>query len=372
MKITGIIQALEQVAPPAMAEDWDNVGLLVGDDAANVTKLMVCVDATSDVLAEAVRSRAQMILSHHPVIFKGVSRVTSRRAPLVYEAVRRGIAIYCMHTNFDAAAGGTNDVLAEALGLVRVRPLRPSAIPDSCKIVAFVPPEDLSAVSEAAFAAGAGRIGNYYDCAFFSHGIGAFCGGEGTHPEVGHAGEHEVTEEIRLEVVAPRAKAQQVCAAITAAHSYETPAMDVYPLDGFSPGCGLGRIGEMKRPVTVQTLIARIKKSLGVKHARGAGEPGKSGGVKKANLVSTAACCAGAGKSLVRDAIAAGAMFYLTGELAHHEALEAAEAGMTVVAVGHGNSERAAMQRLAKRIGKTLPKLKVAFAKTDREAMEIV
>ena len=372
MKIAGIVQTLESIAPPALAEEWDNVGLLVGDDGADVKKLMVCVDLTAEVLAEAVRNKVQMILTHHPVIPKGITRVTSRKTPIVFEAVRRGIAVYAAHTNFDAAPGGTTEVLVEAMGLKRVRPLRPRVTHEECKIVTLVPPAGLSKVSAAAFAAGAGHIGRYYDCAFFSHGIGAFCGGEGSHPTVGRPGEPEVAEEIRLEVVAPKAKAAQVCAAIAAAHGYETPAIDVYPLEDHSQGWGICQVGELPRPATVRTLIARVKKALGVKEALVAGLPGKSGGPKRANLVSTVACCAGSGRHSVRDAIAAGATFFLTGELGHHEALEAGEAGMAVVVIGHGNSERAAMKRLSRSLASMLPKVKVTFAKADHDPLVIV
>ncbi len=371
MKIAGIVTALETIAPLSLAEEWDNVGLLVGDGSADVRKLLVCVDLTPAVLAEASRLRAQMVLTHHPVIFRALSRVTARQAPLVYEAMRRGLAVYSAHTNFDSAAGGTNDVLAEALQLTRVRPLRPAAAQESCKIVVFTPPDDLTAVSNAAFAAGAGRVGRYYDCAFFGHGIGAFCGGPGTQPAAGAAGRHEAAEELRLEVTAPRAKAAQVCAAIRAAHGYETPAIDVYPLDSLRSDAGQGRIGELERPVTVQTLIRRVKKAIGVRQALVAGKPGRQSGVKKANLVSRAACCAGAGKALVADAIGADATFYLTGEIGHHEALEAARAGMTVVALGHGNSERAAMRRLADALADALPKLRVAYAESDRDPLQV-
>jgi dinuclear metal center YbgI/SA1388 family protein len=370
MKTAGIANALEVIAPLRLAEEWDNVGLLVGNATAEVRKVLVCVDVTAQVLAEASRTRAQMVVSHHPVIFKPIPRVTAREAPLVYEATRKGIALYSMHTNFDAAPGGTNDVLAEAMGLKRVRPLRAAVQSGNAKIVVFVPPDDVTDVSNAAFAAGAGHVGNYSDCAFFSYGIGAFRGREGTRPAIGRSGAHEVTEELRLEVVAPKAKVAQVLAAIRAAHSYETPVVDVYSLDDRPAGSGAGRVGELSRPVTVQTLTARAKRALGVRRVLAAGRPGQRGGVKRANLVSVAACCAGAGASLLADALAADATFYLTGELGHHDALRAAEAGMTVVLLGHGNSERIAMRRLAEHLGETLPKLKVAYAASDRDPLE--
>jgi dinuclear metal center YbgI/SA1388 family protein len=372
MKIAGIVQALESIAPIELAEEWDNVGLLAGDESADIRSLVVCVDLTAEVLAEAVRSKAQMILTHHPVIPRSVSRITSRQTPVLFEALRRGLVIYCMHTNFDVAPGGTTDMLAKTLGLTRTRPLRPRATHAQCKVVTFVPPDDLSKVSEAAFEAGAGQTGKYRDCAFFSHGIGAFCGAQGTRPAIGRAGEHEVAEEIRFEVIAPKAKAAQVCSAIAAAHSYEMPAIDVYPLEDHAQACGFCRVGELARPATVHVLIARVKKALGVKEVLVAGRPGRSSGVRKANLVSTAACCAGSGKGYVRDAIAAGATFYLTGEIGHHDAVEASDAGMTVVMVGHGNSERAAMKHLAGRLRRMLKKVKIAFAASDHDPLEVV
>ena len=174
MKIRQVVEALDVLAPPALAAEWDNVGLLVGDAGAPVGKLLLCVDLTAEVLAEAVRARAQMVLAYHPVIFKPARRVTAGAAPVVYEAARRGLAVYCPHTALDAAVGGTNDVLADVLGLGDRRPLQPARRQDHCKIVTFVPHEVLSHVADAAFAAGAGQIGNYRDCAYFTHGIYKF------------------------------------------------------------------------------------------------------------------------------------------------------------------------------------------------------
>ncbi|MFW6132889.1 MAG: Nif3-like dinuclear metal center hexameric protein, partial [Planctomycetota bacterium] len=226
-------------------------------------------------------------------------------------------------------------------------------------------------VSDAAFAAGAGQIGEYHDCAFFTHGIGAFCGGKDTSPTIGAAGEHGAAEEVRLEMVAPRRRAAEVTAAIRSAHSYETPVVDVLPLITPTAGSGLGRIGELPRPVTVRTLVGRIKKALGVARLRVAGAPGTDGGPQKANLVSTVACCAGSGKALVGEAVAAGAGLYLTGEIGHHETLDAVEAGLTVVAAGHGNSERPAMRRLAARLDQVLRGVDVLPAESDRDPLRI-
>ena len=372
MKVADIVRILEAIAPPHLAADWDNVGLLLGDGRADTPKLLLCIDLTEEVLAEAVSAGARMVMAYHPVIFKPLSRLTADAAPVACGAARRGIAVYSMHTALDAAPQGTNDVLADMLGLVDRRPLEPAVRADRCKLVVFVPPENVSRVAEAAFAAGAGRIGNYFGCGFFCHGIGTFCGDESTRPFLGEAGRHEAAEELRLEVVAPRAKAGAVAAAVRAAHPYEEPAIDVYAIDDYPAGCGSGRAGRLRRPVTVQTLIRRVKKAAGLKHVSAALPAAGSRGDGKGQLVSRAACCAGSCGQAWRQAAAAGATFYLTGEMRHHDALAARAAGLAVVCLGHGNSERAALKRLAAKLAVLAPKVKAVFARSDRDPLAIL
>lgn len=364
MKVSNIVQVLETLAPPELAAEWDNVGLLVGKAGATANKLLLCIDLTEQVLAEAVAAKAQMVLAYHPVIFKPLPRVTADDSPVVYAAARRGLGVYCMHTGLDAAKGGTNDVLAELLGLVDCRPLEPAAAGERCKIVVFVQAENLSQVSEAAFAAGAGRIGNYFDCSFFAPGTGTFRGGEQTHPTVGLAGRREAIEELRLEFVAPQARAGEVVSAVRAAHTYEEPAIDVYPLAAVPDGCGMGRIGRLKRPATAKALIARIKKATGLKNMLvAAGASGK---------VTTAACCAGSCGSLFKPAAAGGATFYLTGEMRHHDALAASAAGMTCVCLGHSNSERMVLDDLRRQLKTALAGVRITISKRDRDPFQIV
>ena len=367
MKVADVVRVMESLAPLELAEDWDNVGLLVGDLSGTVTRAMVCLDVTEAVLAEAIRARAQMIVAHHPVVFRPIPRVTADEAPVVYEAVRRGVAIYSAHTNFDAAPGGTNDVLADVLHLAERRPLEPTVRQDRCKVVVFVPPDDLAKVARAAFAAGAGRIGNYHDCAFFCHGIGSFFGDFATAPSIGEAERHELTEELRLEIICSRPRAGTICEAVRAAHSYEQPAIDTYVLEDRPEGCGCGRIGRLRRPVTVQTLVNRLKRATGLKKVLLAPAAGERNGDRKGMIVTTAACFTGSGDSGFRNAIAQGATFYVTGELTHHDALDATAEGMTVVCLGHSHSERLAMSDLARRLSENLPKLKVAVSQRDRD-----
>jgi dinuclear metal center YbgI/SA1388 family protein len=375
MKVADLVACLESLAPPILAEDWDNVGLLVGDLAADVNKVMVCMDLTEPVLAEAIRAKAQLVLTHHPLIFKSVSRVTACEAPVVYDAVRQGLAVYSAHTNLDSAVGGTNDVLADVLDLEARRPLEPTVRQDQCKVVTFAPPEGVSAIAEAAFSAGAGRVGNYRDCAFFCHGIGSFYGQAGAHPVVGRAGRHEVAEELRLEVVCPRGRAAAVREAMRGAHPYEEPVIDVYVLEDLPAGCGMGRIGRLRRPATVGAIITRLKKATGAKSVllsaastHGGPHAGRArSGDGQGLLVTTAACCSGAGGSCCRKAVAQGATLLVTGELSYHDALDASARGLTVVALGHGYSERIAIARLGQRLAEAVPKLAVVNSTRDQD-----
>jgi dinuclear metal center YbgI/SA1388 family protein len=374
MKVSQIVNSFERIAPPGAAEDWDNVGLLIGDRGANVRKVMLCIDLTPEVLAEAIDAKVQMVMAYHPVIFKSVSRITADTNEVVYEAARRGISVYSMHTALDVAPGGTNDVLADAMGLHERKPLKPLVGPDECKIVVFAQAEEVADIARAAFAAGAGVIENYTDCAFFGYGIGSYAGGAGSNPTIGQPGQPEAVEEVRLEMICPSQRVPQVFEAIRSAHIYETPEIDVYQISGFRAGFGMGRIGSLKRPVTIGTLISRVKKATGIKRVLLAARPrpkaSKGGG--KGELVSMVACGAGSCGALWKTAASAGAGFYLTGEMRHHDALAATNAGLTVVCLGHSNSERITMTALAKRIAKDMPALKVTVSKLDKDPFDIV
>ncbi len=369
MRVSNVINVLESIAPLHLAAEWDNVGLLIGDMDTTVRKIMFCIDLTDDVLAEARAAKAQMVMAYHPPIFKPLFSLTATGESVVYHAARMGMAVYSMHTALDAVAGGTNDVLVRAMGAKAARPLQPVSLVGESKIVTFVPPADLANIAEVVFAAGAGRIGNYLDCAFFTHGIGTFMGDEGTHPTIGMAGQHEVTEEVRLEMFCPTDRVGDVVAAIRIAHRYEQPVIDVYRLADVPEGCGMGRIGRLMRPTSERALIERIKKALGVpRMSIASGHPAG----RTMRQVTTVACCAGSAGKLYRAAVEDGATFYLTGEMRHHDALAATSAGMTVACVGHSNSERLALASVAKRLTGELPKLTTALAKTDKDPFEIV
>jgi dinuclear metal center YbgI/SA1388 family protein len=393
MKVREIAAVLDAIAPPALAEDWDNVGLLIGDADAPADKLMLCIDLTGAVLAEASRARVKMVMAYHPPIFRSVARVTADDTPAVYRAAAAGLAVYSTHTALDVAPGGTNDVLAGVLGIVDAAPIAQAVRAGEYKLVVFAPPANLSAVAGAAFAAGAGTIGREYEhCSFFTHGIGTFKGSAKSNPTIGRPGHEEAVEELRLELIVPRGRIAAVVAAVRAAHCYEEPAIDVLPLTDVPAGVGMGRIGRLARPSSTDALVRRVKKAVGIdkvllarsaenmgtgtsrpRHARPRlSQSPYSGQECMPGKVAVAACAAGSAGSLYKSAAAAGATFYLTGEMRHHDALAATAAGLDVVCLGHSNSERIALTALADRLRKDLPALKVVLSAADRDPFEIV
>jgi dinuclear metal center YbgI/SA1388 family protein len=361
MKLSEIINALDAIAPTRYAESWDNVGLLAGDPAQEITRAILTIDFTADVAAEAAAAKCDLIIAYHPPIFSAIKRLAAGH--LVFDAIRRGAAIYSPHTAWDIAAGGTNDFLADVLGLGERSPLRSAEVKSTQhKLVTFVPEEHVEKVSQALFAAGAGRIGGYSSCSFRSQGVGTFFGEEGTHPVVGSGGKLEAAAEIRLETVVPNSAIGAVVAALRATHPYEEPAFDLNVLSAPPQGIGLGRIGKIN-PTPRAELLDRIKRGLGLDHLLVAGPTDGD--------ARTIACCGGACGDLLNDAISRRVDFYLTGEMRHHDALRAAAGGMTVVCTLHSNSERASLTQLRDRLREKVPGLALQLSRLDRDPFSV-
>lgn len=358
--VAALVGAMEEVAPTRLAEPWDNVGLLVGDPAARLARVVLTIDCTREVLGEATSAGEDVaIVAYHPPIFEAQKRFVA--GSIAYAAARAGVAVYSPHTALDAAEGGTNDVLADALGMTARAPLRTAEQKDrELKLVTFVPEEHVDRVSQALFAAGAGRIGKYESCSFRSPGTGTFFGGEGTNPVVGQAGRLELAPELRLETVVPAARTGEVVRALRAAHPYEEPAFDLVRLAVPPSGLGPGRVGAVAR-APLREHVARVKKALAVEHVLVAGSLDRE--------VGRAAVCAGSGGDLVADAIAAGADMLLTGEVRHHDALRAMASGLALVCTRHSVSERAALVSLAQRLGELLPGVQVTRAACDADPL---
>lgn len=343
--VTGI---LDELYPPGTAEGWDAVGLVTGDPAQPVRKVLLAVDPVAAVAAEAEEWGADLLLTHHPLLLRPVHSVaaTSFKGAVVHRLLRAGIALHVAHTNADAARDGVAEALAEAVGLAELRPLQPAAL-ELDKIVVFVPREHAEPLVDALAAAGAGTIGDYARCAWTTSGTGTFEPLEGARPAVGEVGRRETVPEVRVEMVLPRRHRAAVVAAMRAAHPYEEPAFDVLELAALPGSTGIGRVGTLPPGTTLRDFAERVAAVL----------PRTAHGVRVAGAldaeVRTVAVVGGAGDSLLDAVRASGADVYLTADLRHHPTSEARERaefegrGPALVDVSHFASEWPWLERAA-------------------------
>jgi dinuclear metal center YbgI/SA1388 family protein len=363
MRVNDVIKQIEQTVPPALAQEWDNTGLLVGDINQRVRNILLTIDITEAVLNEAKKLKAGMIISYHPVIWDGLKQITADGAGnIVYQLVRAGISVYSMHTSLDVVTGGVNDGLAEMVGIIDAKPIGDyvqDETKDNYKLIVFVPTAAINKVTNAVFEAGAGWIGNYSHCGFKVSGRGSFLPRNGAHPAIGEKGKLETVEEIRFECIVPAPKLDVVLTAMKKAHPYEEPAFDVFKLCNPQDRLGLGRIGRLARPMQLSQIITKIKKQTG---AKAIGIVGRD-----KRIVRTAAVCAGSCGKIINQVILQKADLYVTGELKHHQALAAQEANLTCLCLGHSVSERFILKKLAKQLQKQLKVVTIVVSKKDAD-----
>ncbi len=363
LTVADVCGALERLAPPALAQSWDNVGLLAGDPAAPVRLALLCIDLTPAVVDEAVRRQAGLVVAYHPPLFKPVSRLSAASRgtdAAVFRCIAHGIAVHSPHTALDAAEGGTNDVLARLCEVRDPMPVEWTEAPGEaeCKVVVYVPEAEADRVAEAMFAAGAGHIGQYSKCSFRLPGQGTFLGSDESNPTIGRAGQFETVEELRLEAVAPEAHVPDVLRAVRAVHSYEEPAIDVYPLKR-PAAAGLGRQGRLEPPIQLGALADRLKRALAANTVQMVGD--------SQAVVSRAVCLVGAaGSSVFRAGLRPGDVV-VTGEIRHHDALAIRRYGACAIALNHWTSERPALRPLADRLAVAVPGLQVDLSDADAE-----
>ena len=340
-RVQDVVGLLNGLYPPVLAEEWDNVGLQVGDPAVAVSHVAVSLDPSPVAVEEAIGLGAEMLVCHHPLIFRPLKQVTTRdeTGRLVCTAVRGGLAIMSAHTNLDRAHNGLNDWLAQALGLAESTPLEtPSGL--LFKLVVFVPVEHKEMVAEAMFEAGAGQVGAYDRCSFSSAGIGNFRPSAGTNPFVGKVGEVESVEELRLEVLVPKEALSRVVSRLIKAHPYEEVAYDLVPIANNRTDIGLGRIGRLSKVTLLDDVLLQIKAALLVETLRVAGA--------KSDKIKKLAVCGGSGASLLQAASRQGADLLVTGDVSYHDARKAEELGLTVVDAGHFATEHIVVDQLTR------------------------
>ncbi len=369
MKIARITAEIEKLAPLKGAQDWDNVGLLLGNPQAQIKHVLVTIDTTKAVVAEAKELKADMILSYHPLIWDGLKNITTDGDNAhIHQLICAGISVYSIHTAFDVAIGGVNDLLADMLGLVDPEPIGDyvespaGAYYKFATFVPAVPARVANKVATAIFNAGAGAIEHYSDCSFQSPGAGTFRPMKGSNPTIGKQGRLERVNEIKLESIVPADKIPAVIDAMRKSHPYETPAFDVFRHYDMENKWGLGRIGRLASPTSLDKLVQTIKKTTG---ARAIGLVGP-----KRRTVKTAAVCAGSCGKIINTVIDAGADLYVTGELKHHLALAAQEANLTCICLSHTVSERFALKNLVKRLKKQLKDVKITLSRKDADPFE--
>ena len=333
MQISVLLSFLEALAPAAYQESYDNAGLITGSGSWECSGVLTTLDATEEVVKEAIRRGCNLIVAHHPILFRGLKRLNGANyiERAVIAAVKGDVAIYAIHTNLDnVVSGGVNGRIAERLGIVGGRSLQPLEGVLQ-KLFCFVPVDHLEAVRSAIFSAGAGQIGRYSECGFAVEGVGTFLAGEGTQPFVGRQGSRHTEKEARLEVVVPVHLSAKVVKAMIDAHPYEEVAYDLVSLANTRPELGAGLIGELKEEMTEIAFLDRIRAVFGlavVRHTRLTGCP-----------VKRVAVCGGAGSFLISKALSAGANFYITSDVKYHEFFDAGE-GMVIADVGHFESEQ--------------------------------
>ncbi|MBJ7340562.1 Nif3-like dinuclear metal center hexameric protein [Mycolicibacterium sp.] len=334
-QLSDVIEVLERAYPPALAAEWDSVGLVCGDPAEHVESVTIAVDATAAVIA-GMPDRG-LLLAHHPLLLRGVDTVAADTAKgaLLHQLIRARSALFTAHTNADSASPGVSDALAETLGLVVEDVLSP--VGDGTRLdkwVVYVPTSATDVVRTALFDAGAGTIGDYSHCSWTVAGRGQFLPNDGAVPAIGTVGEVEHVSEDRLEVIAPARLRGAILHAIRATHPYEEPAFDVFALAPLPSEVGIGRICTLPKPESLAAFVSRVTDRL----------PATSWGVRAAGdpdaVVTRVAVCGGAGDSLLEQVAAAGVEVYLTADLRHHPADEHLRASdVALVDVAHWASE---------------------------------
>ncbi len=337
MLVEDLERSIEVMLPRALAESWDNVGLLVGRRGTVVRKILVALDICEDVVVEAVTGGFQAIITHHPLIFTPLARVTDRDrvGVIVTQLIAADIALFACHTNLDAAPEGLNDIVARELGLADMWPLV-RATAGVKKLVGFVPEEALGRVADAVFEAGGGRIGEYERCAFETGGEGSFVPSTEARPTVGVPGRPERVAEIRFETVVPAGKVVSVVQAFIESHPYEEPAFDVYPVDNVISNGGIGRVGKTRIPISLVSLAETAAEVFGLPEVCYVGDAERA--------IDRVAVVTGSGAGLMEQA-AAVADAYVTGDLKYHDADRAAALGLALIVIPHDHLETWAMTR---------------------------
>lgn len=370
LKCGTVVSIMDSIAPRKLAEEWDNVGLIIGDSSSNVNKIMVSLDLPVWVVDEAVENNVDMIITHHPIIFNPIKKINSDTTlgKKIIKLIKNNISVYSSHTNYDIAQNGLNDIFAKQLGFEKTEIIKTTSQEKLFKIVVYIPEGFEDKILEEMSKAGAGCIGNYSNCSFRVKGTGTFQPMEGANPFIGQVDRLEKVDEYRLETIVPESKLNQVIKAMLAAHPYEEVAYDVYELKNQGQSYGLGRIGYLENEITLSSYASFIKKTLNLENIRFYG-PSDA-------LIKTVAMLNGSGNSFINAARHAGADVIITGDLQYHQALDALEEGIYAIDAGHFGTEKIMIKALSDCLRNILEKngynVEVIESKTNTDIMKNV
>jgi dinuclear metal center YbgI/SA1388 family protein len=329
--INDIIQVLENWAPPALQESYDNSGLICGDAQLACSGVVVCLDSTEAVIDEAIEKGYNLVVAHHPILFSGIKKLSGKTYAerAIIKAIRNNIAIYALHTNLDAVYTGVNKKIGALLGIDKPSILR-KAEQHLLQLVTYVPEDSAEKVRIALFAAGAGAIGNYDECSFNLSGIGTFRPGPDSDPVLGKHGIRESVSEQRIEVILPVWKRQAVLDALWKAHPYEEVAYQYFKTENTLQDAGSGMIGLLPEAIHVDDFFRKVKSTFGgiIRYTK----PNKK-------LVQKIAWCGGSGSFLLQDAIRNGADVFLTSDFKYHQFFDAEER-ILIADIGHFENEQ--------------------------------
>jgi len=347
MKIHEVISFLERKAPPALQEKYDNTGLITGKAQWECTGILCALDATEEVIREAVSRQCNLVVAHHPIIFGGLKRIIGNNyvERTVITAIKNDIAIYAIHTSLDNVAQGVNGRMAAVLGLQQTQVLLPKT-EVLRKLFTFVPADYANMVRTSVFNAGGGHISNYSECSFNTEGTGTFKAGEGTQPFVGEPGRQHQEKEIRIEIIYPAYAEEGIIAAMKKAHPYEEVAYDIVSLSNSHPGIGSGLIGRLPEPMPEREFLEKLKLVFRipvVRHTRMLNRP-----------IQQVALCGGAGSFLISRALAARADAYISADIKYHEFFDANDR-LLLCDVGHYESEQFTIDLLQEELQQNFP-----------------
>lgn len=333
MKLKTLIKKIESKYPLNLAYDWDNVGLLVGDFDLEINKVMVSLEANENVIQEAIKNNVDLIVTHHPFIFKKINKINTGdlKGRLIHKLIKNDVALYSMHTNFDIAFDGLNDYFMEVMGFENVKILEVTNSEVLYKLAVYVPITHIDIVKDALGKSGAGHIGNYSHCSFSSEGKGNFRPLEGSNPFIGSNGEIETVEEVKIETIVPQKILGGVISKMISVHPYEEVAYDLYKLENKGDSVGLGRVSKLDTEINLEELCNLIKEKLDMKHIRVVGNLDTK--------INKVAVVTGSGSDMVKKAQRSGAEVLISGDVKYHEAQDILEMGMCLIDCGHFESE---------------------------------